>query len=154
LLRQRDYLIALAVFVLTLALAGLIHPILAPSSLLENILVLMRTSAQWRLAAGPQTTPLIEFAVQLNMLAVLGSWFSHWRAHSLKKSLARTDCLVLACGTLYKNRDKPGGSGTYSLRIMDSDAAGDTNPLHPIQGAMAVWGSSSLVAVAKFPDRT
>lgn len=110
LLRQRDYLIALAVFVLTLALAGLIHPILAPSSLLENILVLMRTSAQWRLAAGPQTTPLIEFAVQLNMLAVLGSWFSHWRAHSLKKALPELIALSLLAALFTKigtNRADP-----------------------------------------------
>jgi hypothetical protein len=98
--RDRRYLVSLISYGATLLAIDLAQDTVSLGALIENVLILRNTSAQWRYPTNLYFGILIGFAWLINVLAVAAFWLSHVSARSIKEHADEAIALTLLAGLL------------------------------------------------------
>jgi len=92
---DRRFVLSLLSFAAGLVLLANLNDVFSPRALIENVTVLVQTSAQWRYDPSDKTATLTAFALFINLLALGLFWGSHLKARTLGLHAAEAIGLTL-----------------------------------------------------------
>ncbi|NMG65953.1 hypothetical protein GPA19_13460 [Azoarcus indigens] len=92
---DRRFVLPLLSFAAGLVILACLHDVFSPRAFIENVMVLVQTSAQWRYNPSEKTATLTAFALFINLLALGLFWGSHLKGRTLRLHAAEAIALTL-----------------------------------------------------------